>query len=156
MTGEAAPNTIMSRSERVILATWATPFLAGCSLAIVVIVCEFLDFDLFGRDNWRYALWALGQFLAYLLFVLAVGLCEVGRFGGQWAYAVLGTLAGVASLYFLQVSEKFDQVFWFPPLQYGLVGYLLGRIAYGGVNRPCTVLGSGPPKAGRKKPDEPA
>jgi hypothetical protein len=123
----------------VVLVIWATPFLAGCSLALIVVVCGLVDYDLFGRDNWRYALWALGQLLAYVFLILVLGLCEAGRLGGQWVYAVLGTLAGAASLYFLQTSEKFDQIFWVPLLQYGLVGYLLGRIAYRGVNCPASA-----------------
>jgi hypothetical protein len=140
MIKEAAPEstTLLSRGDRLALVFVATPFFGICSFVAIAVICDLVDYNLFGAVGWGMLPWGVSQFLACVALTLALALSEGSRAGGLGTYTALGTSAGVGSLFFLGVND-FGQVFWIPLLQYGLIGHLLGRIAYRGVNRPASA-----------------
>lgn len=153
MIKEAASEsaTLLSRGDRLALVVVATPFFAIGSFVAIAVVCDLVDYNLFGAVGWGMLPWGVSQFLACMALTLALAFSEGSRAGGLGMYTTLGTCAGAASFIFLQGVNDFGQVFWIPPLQYGLIGHLLGRIAYRGVNRPAPAPDSTPGAKGKSE-----
>jgi hypothetical protein len=126
----AVPPETLTSGQRIALIIFGAPAFAACSLWAIVFVSGQVGFDLFGQANLSYIVWALGELLALVLAILIVVVCEAFGIGGVWVYTLAGGLAGTASLYFFQASTRFDETFWVPPLQFAVVGLLLGLIAY--------------------------
>jgi len=141
MIKEAAPKptTLLSRGDRLVLVFVATPFFGICSSLGIVLISRMLDYKLFGPGEWGIVIWALSQTVGCIALFLALALAEIVRNGGLWKYTVLGAVAGLIPILLASGGPALPPELWIPPLQYGLIGHLLGRIAYRGVNRPASA-----------------
>jgi hypothetical protein len=139
MIKEAAPAiaTPMSRGGKLLLIFVATPFMSGVSFATIVLVSRFAGYNLFGRGDWGIIPWGGSQILASVALILAVAISEGLRAGGLKIYTILGCAVGVLVWLLVGIDAKPARGLWIVPLQFGLIGHLLGRIAYRGVNRPA-------------------
>jgi hypothetical protein len=79
--------------------------------------------------------WVGGQAVASILAVLTLAVIEAVGAGTLWLYTVLGTAAGVLAFVFMDGSAS-ARALWILPLQYGLIGTLLGWVVYRRANRP--------------------
>ncbi len=130
-----------SRSDKLVLILFATPAFTFFGFVAVDLVSHLLDYQFFGGGDWGIVSWVISQFLACVILALALALSEGIGLGGLWTYTILGGAAGLAA-FFLANDGSMGRGFWLPPLQFGLTGYLIGRIAYRGVNRPIPYSGS--------------
>lgn len=144
MTKEYTATTTkpISRGEKLLLIFVATPFMSGVSFTTIVLFSRLVGYDLFGRGDWGIIPWGGSQILTSVALILALAICEGLRAGSLRLYTILGSAVGVAVWLLIGIEANSGRGLWIVPLQYGLIGALLGFIAYGGVNRPLPGPGS--------------
>lgn len=131
MTESPSPDssTGPTRSGKLVLIFVATPVFAACGFTAIVLVSDLLDYRILGKGDWGIVPWVVSQFLACVVLALALALFEAMRAGNLRVYTVVGIVTGGAAYIFASTSGA-GRGFWMLPLQYGLMGYLLGWIAY--------------------------
>ena len=128
----------LSRGSKLFLVFVATPFFGACSFVAIAMICGAIGYRLFGANGLGIIPWSITQFLACAVLTLALALVEGTRVGSLWIYTILGIGTGVAFFLLMSLSGL-GKGAWIIPMQYGLIGHLIGRIAYRGVNRPAPV-----------------